>query len=280
MRVTAVALAVALAASALAPCSAQETTKTTHGLSLFGDLKYGPDFAHFDYVNPDAPKGGTFREYTVGTSYDTFNPFALRGIPAAGAGLLFDTLTVQALDEPDTVYGLVAQSMELPADRTWVIYHLRKEARFNDGTPITPEDVIWTFNELREKGRPLYRVYYGDVTKVQQTDDHSVKFTFRNGQNRELAQILGQMPVLSKAYFEKHDFERASLDPPLGSGPYQVESSEPGRSVTYKRVPNYWGANLPVNRGRNNFDHMRFIYYRDRGASLEGFKADDYDVRI
>ena len=279
MRATALALAVILAASAPAASHAQETA-TTHGLSLYGDLKYGPDFAHFDYVNPDAPKGGTFREYTVGTSYDTFNPYALRGIPAIGSGLLFDSLTAQALDEPDSVYGLVAQSMELPADRTWVIYHLRKEAHFNDGTPITPADVIWTFNELREKGRPLYRVYYGDVVKVEQTDDHSVKFTFRNGQNRELAQILGQMPVLSKAYFEKHDFERASLDPPLGSGPYQVESSEPGRSVTYKRVPNYWGANLPVNRGRNNFDHMRFIYYRDRGASLEGFKADDYDVRI
>ena len=279
MRAIVLALAVLFAGSALAGADAQETI-TTHGLSLFGDLKYGADFTHFDYVNPDAPKGGSFREYTVGTSFDSFNPFALRGIAAAGAGLLFDTLTVQATDEPDSVYGLVAQSMELPRDRTWVIYHLRKEAHFNDGTPITPEDVIWTFNELREKGKPLYRVYYGDVVKAEQSDDDSVKFTFKNGQNRELAQILGQMPVLSKAYYSTHDFERASLDPPLGSGPYVVESSQPGRSITYKRVANYWGADLAVNRGRNNFDHMRFIYYRDRGASLEGFKADDYDVRI
>lgn len=279
MRATALALAIILVAGALAPSSAQDTVAKTHGLSLYGDLKYGPDFTHFDYTNPDAPKGGTFREYTLGTSYDTFNPFALRGIPAIGAGLLYDTLVVRAGDEPAADYGLVAESMEMPQDRTWVIFHLRKEARFNDGTPITPEDVIWTFNELREKGRPLFRVYYGDVTKVEQTDDHSVKFTFRNGQNRELAGIVGEMPVLSKAYFSTHDFERASLDPPVGSGPYQVESSDPGRSVTYKRVANYWGANLPVNKGRYNFDHWRYIYYRDRSTSLEGFKADDYDVR-
>src|SRR5579863_5673430 len=150
MRPTALALAVILAASAPAASHAQETA-TTHGLSLYSDLKYGPDFAHFDYVNPDAPKGGTIREYTVGTSFDTFNPFALRGVTAIGAGLLFDTLTVRSADEADATYGLVAESMEMPKDRTWVIYHLRKEARFNDGTPITPEDVIWTFKTLREK---------------------------------------------------------------------------------------------------------------------------------
>ncbi|HUK09674.1 MAG TPA: extracellular solute-binding protein [Stellaceae bacterium] len=280
MRATVFAIAAILATSPLLPSAAEDDVTKTYGLSLYGDLKYGPDFTHFDYTNPDAPKGGTFREYTVGTSYDTFNPFALRGVPAAGAGLLYDTLTARSSDEADAAYGLIAESMEIPKDHTWVIYHLRPEARFHDGTPITPEDVIWTFNTLREKGRPLFRVYYGDVVKVEQSDEHSVKFSFKNGQNRELAQILGEMPVLSKAYFATHDFERASLDPPLTSGPYEVESSEPGRSVTYKRVADYWGANLPVNRGRNNFDHMRYIYYRDRGASLEGFKADDYDVRI
>jgi microcin C transport system substrate-binding protein len=279
MRATILAIAAVLVASPLSPSVAQEAVTKSHGISLYGDLRYGPDFTHFDYTNPDAPKGGTFREYTVGTSYDTFNPFALRGVPAIGAGLLYDSLTVRSGDEPESGYGLVAESVELPQDRTWVIYHLRPQARFHDATPITPEDVIWTFNTLREKGRPLYRVYYGDVTKVEQTDEHSVKFTFKDGRNRELADILGEMPVLSKAYFATHDFERASLDPPLSSGPYEVESSEPGRSITYRRVSDYWAADLPVNRGRFNFDQMRFIYYRDRSASLEGFKADDYDVR-
>jgi len=279
MRAIILAFAVLIAWWPPQEAAAQDEITRTHGLSLYGNFKYGPDFTHFDYANPDAPKGGTIREYTVGTSFDTFNPFALRGVTAIGAGLLFDTLTARSADEADTTYGLVAESMEMPKDRTWVIYHLRKEARFNDGTPITPEDVIWTFKTLREKGRPLYRSYYRDVVNVEKTDDHSVKFSFKNGQNRELAQILGEMPLLSKAYFATHEFDRASLDAPLGSGPYKVESYEPGRSVTYRRVADYWGADLPVNRGRYNFDVMRFIYYRDRSASLEGFKGGDYDVR-
>jgi microcin C transport system substrate-binding protein len=168
----------------------------------------------------------------------------------------------------------------MPKDRTWVIYHLRAQARFNDGTPITAEDVLWTFDTLREKGRPLYRVYYADVVKAEKTNDHSVKFTFKNGENRELAQILGEMPVLSKAYFASHAFDRASLEAPLGSGAYVLDSYEPGRTVTYKRVETYWGKDLPVNRGRHNFDLLKYIYYRDRSASLEGFKAGDYDRRL
>src|SRR5262249_31753838 len=140
-------------------------------------------------------------------------------------------------------------------------------------------DVLWTFDTLREKGRPLYRVYYGDVVKTEKTDEHGVKFIFKNGENRELAQILGEMPVLSKAYFATHDFTRASLEPPLGSRSSKLDSSEPGRTVTYKRVENYWGKDLPVNRGRHNFDVIKYIYYRDRSASLEGFKAGDYDRR-
>lgn len=282
MRAMALVFATALASLPIGAALAQgdgEVTKS-HALSLYGDVKYPPDFTHFDYTNPDAPKGGVVRDFTVGT-FDTFNPFVLRGgVAATGAGLLFDTLTVRSEDEPDTAYGLVADSMEMPKDRTWVIYHLRPEARFNDGTPITADDVLWTFNTLREKGRPLYRVYYGDVTKAEKTDEHSIKFSFKNGENRELAQILGEMPVLSKAYFTTHDFTRASLEAPLGSGAYTVESYEPGRTVTYKRVANYWGENLPVNRGRHNFDEIKFIYYRDRSASLEGFKAGDYDRRM
>jgi microcin C transport system substrate-binding protein len=280
MRATAIVLATLLASVPLGSAIAQDEVTKSHALSLYGDIKYGPDFAHFDYVNPDAPKGGTVRDFTVGTSFDTFNPFVLKGVPAAGAGLLFDSLTVRAEDEPETAYGLIAESMEMPKDRTWVIYHLRPQARFNDGTPITADDVLWTFNTLREKGRPLFRVYYGDVVKAETTDDHSVKFSFKNGENRELAQILGEMPVLSKAYFATHEFERASLEAPLGSGPYVVDGYEPGRTVTYRRVENYWGKDLPVNRGRHNFDVIKYIYYRDRSASLEGFKAGDYDRRL
>ena len=280
MRATAIVLATFLASIPLGSALAQDEVTKSHALSLYGDVKYPPDFTHFEYVNPGAPKGGTVRDFTVGTSFDTFNPFVLKGVPAAGAGLLFDTLTVRAEDEPETAYGLVAESMEMPKDRTWVIYHLRTQARFNDGTPITADDVIWTFNTLREKGRPLYRVYYGDVTKVEKSDEHSVKFTFKNGENRELAQILGEMPVLSKAYFANHEFERAALEAPLGSGAYTLDSFEPGRTVTYKRVENYWGNDLPVNRGRHNFDVLKYIYYRDRSASLEGFKAGDYDRRL
>jgi microcin C transport system substrate-binding protein len=280
MRATAIVLATLLASIPLGAAIAQDEVTKSHALSLYGDVKYGPDFTHFDYVNPEAPKGGTVRDFTVGTSFDTFNPFVLKGVPAAGAGLLFDSLTVRAEDEPETAYGLVAESMEMPKDRTWVIYHLRPQARFNDGTPITADDVLWTFNTLREKGRPLFRVYYGDVVKAETTDDRSVKFSFKNGENRELAQILGEMPVLSKAYFATHEFERASLEAPLGSGPYVVDGYEPGRTVTYRRVENYWGKDLPVNRGRHNFDVIKYIYYRDRSASLEGFKAGDYDRRL
>jgi microcin C transport system substrate-binding protein len=280
MRATAVLLVTLIAAVPLGSALAQDEVTKLHALSLYGDVKYPPDFTHFDYVNPDAPKGGTVRDFTVGTSFDTFNPFVLKGVPAAGAGLLFDTLTVRSEDEPETAYGLVAESMEMPKDRTWVIYHLRPQARFNDGTPIAAEDVLWTFDTLREKGRPLYRVYYADVVKAEKTDDHSVTFTFKNGENRELAQILGEMPVLSKAYFASHAFDRASLEAPLGSGPYVLDSYEPGRTVTYKRVETYWGKDLPVNRGRHNFDVLKYIYYRDRSASLEGFKAGDYDRRL
>jgi microcin C transport system substrate-binding protein len=251
----------------------------SHGLSLFGDLKYGPDFQHFDYVNPDAPKGGTARFASIGT-FDSLNPFILKGNVAETIGLLFDTLMSPTADEAASEYGLIAESVELPADRTWVLYTLRKEARFNDGTPITPDDVIWTFDTLKAKGHPRYRLYYADVVKAEKAGENGVKFSFRNGENRELAQILGEMPVLSKAYWSTHDFEKTTLEPPLGSGPYKVESVDAGRSISYRRVENYWGKDLPVNRGRHNFDVMRYDYYRDATVALEAFKAGQYDIRV
>jgi microcin C transport system substrate-binding protein len=252
---------------------------TTPGMSLFGDLKYPPDFQHFDYVNPDAPKGGTMRLSAIGT-YDTLNPYVVKGVPAAGIGQIFDTLTVSAEDEPGSEYGLVAEKIELAPDKLSVLYTIRKEARFHDGTPMTPEDVIWTFETLRAKGHPSYRSYYGDVTKVEKEGERGVRFSFKSADNRELPQILGQMPVLSKAYWSGRDFEKTTLDPPLGSGPYKIESLDPGRSITYRRVADYWAADLPVNKGRYNVDTIRYDYYRDATIALEAFKAGQYDVRL
>ncbi|MBV8133325.1 MAG: ABC transporter substrate-binding protein [Alphaproteobacteria bacterium] len=250
----------------------------THGMSLFGDLKYGPDFKHFDYVNPDAPKGGTMRYSALGT-FDTLNPFVIKGIPAAGISGIFDTLTVRSEDEPSSEYGLVAEKIESAPDKLSVLYTLRKEARFHDGTPMTPEDVVWTFETLRAKGQPMYRSYYGDVIKAEKEGERGVRFSFKSADNRELPQIIGEMPVLSKAYWSGRDFAGTTLDPPLGSGPYKIEALDPGRSITYRLVADYWAADLPVNKGRHNVDVIRYDYYRDATIALEAFKAGQYDVR-
>jgi microcin C transport system substrate-binding protein len=252
----------------------------TYGLSLFGELKYGPGFTHFDYVNPNAPKGGTMRFSDVGT-FGTLNPFVISGVPAAdGIGMIFDTLATASEDEPESEYGLVARSMDLASDRLSVLYTLRPGARFHDGSPITPQDVIWTFNTLRQKGLPLYRTYYGGVTRVAQEGAHGVRFSFKSADNRELPVILGEMPVLSKAYWAGKDFTKPTLKPPLGSGPYTIAALSPGQSITYKRVKNYWAADLPVNKGRYNVDTIRYDYYRDASVALEAFKAGAYDVRL
>jgi len=249
-----------------------------NGLSLFGELKYGPDFKNFEYASPNAPKGGTMKFSAIGT-YDTLNPFVVKGVPAAGIGQIFDTLTVASQDEPSSEYGLVAESIETAPDKLSVLYTLRKAARFHDGSPMTADDVVWTFDTLRQKGHPMYRSYYGDVTKVEQEGERGVRFHFKSAENRELPQILGQMPVLSKKYWETRDFTKTTLDPPLGSGPYKIESLDPGRSITYRRVADYWGADLPVNKGRQNVDIMRYDYYRDGTIALEAFKAGQYDIR-
>ena len=273
-RIRVIAAALFLAAGTAAVAYAA----TTPGMSLFGDLKYRPDFQHFDYVNPDAPKGGTMKMSAIGT-FDTLNPYVIKGVPAAGIGGIFDTLAVASQDEPASEYGLVADKIELAPDRLSVLYTIRREARFHDGTPMTPEDVIWTFETLRAKGQPLYRSYYGDVTKVEKEGERGVRFTFKSTNNRELPQILGEMPVLSKAYWSSRDFEKTTLDSPLGSGPYKIESIDPGRSITYRRVPDYWAADLPVNKGRNNVDVIHYDYYRDGTIALEAFKAGQYDIR-
>jgi len=264
-----VALAVPLPAAA----------EPRHGLSLFGDLKYPSNFQHFDYVNPEAPKGGAIKYAAIGT-FDTLNPFTLKGVSAAGSDGMFDTLMTSSSDEPASSYGLVAETVDVAADRKSVVYTLRPEAKFWDGSPITPDDVVWTFDTLKAKGHPRWRLYYADVTKAEKTGPRQVKFIFRTGDNRELPSIVGEMPVLSKAYWSSRDFTKTTLDAPLGSGPYKIESVDPGRAITYKRVANYWGDKLPVNRGRNNFDEIRFDYYRDASVALEAFKAGAYDIRI
>ena len=202
--------------------AADSGVTTSHGLSIFGDLKYGPGFKHFDYVNPDAPKGGDVRLAAIGT-FDNLNPFILKGVAAAAATQQFETLTIASWDEPSSEYGLIAESIEMPADRTWVAFTLRPEARFHDGSPITVDDVIWTFQTLKAKGHPFFRSYFAQVAKAESVGPRKVKFSFGPGDNRELPIITGQLPVLSKAYFTKHDFEKTTLEPPVGSGQYRVE---------------------------------------------------------
>jgi microcin C transport system substrate-binding protein len=267
-------LSLVIAASLAAPAWAEPS----HGIALFGDLKYPAGFTHFDYADPNAPKGGEVKFNAIGT-YDTFNPFTLKGVKADGIGYLFDTLMVAASDEPSSQYGLVAESVELAPDKLSVVFNLRKEARFHDGSPITPEDVIWTFDTLKAKGAPQYHLYYADVLKGEKVGDRAVKFTLRSAENRELPSILGELPVLSKAYWSTRDFEKTTLDPPLSSGPYVVASFDAGRSVSFRRVADYWAKDLPVNKGKFNFGTIRFDYYRDASVALEGFKAGQYDIR-
>lgn len=249
-----------------------------HGIAMHGNLKYPPGFAHFAYVNPQAPKGGEARQATVGT-FDSFNAFIIKGNPAAGVGQVYDTLLATAADEPFSEYGLLAESVEVPADRAWVAFTLRATARWHDGKPVTVEDVIWSFNTLRAKGQPFFRAYYAGVVAVERTAARTVKFTFAPGDNRELPLILGQFPIFPQHYWQSREFDKTSLEPPLGSGPYKIDTFEAGRFVSYRRVADYWGKDLPVNRGRFNFDVIRIDYYRDSTVALEAFKAGEYDIR-
>lgn len=257
----------------LAPISVHASQ---HGLAMHGEPKYGPDFKHFDYVNPNAPKGGQLRLSAIGT-YDSLNGFILKGTPATGLGLIYDTLTYQSQDEPFTAYGLLAERMEIGPDRTWVKFWLRKEARFHDGKPVRPEDVIFTFNTLMKQGHPMFRMLWADVDSVAKTGVREVTFRFRHGDNRELPLILGQMSVLPEHFWQDRDFTKTTFELPLGSGPYRIKQVDAGRAIVYERVTDYWGRNLPVNRGRHNFAGIRFDYYRDRTVAREAFKGGAFD---
>lgn len=270
---------VCLAFSLLTVCAAGAQNYTGHGIAMHGDLKYGADFTHFDYVNPQAPKGGEIKRAVVGT-FDSFNPFIIKGNPDAGSTQIYDTLMVASADEPFSEYGLLAETIETPPDRSWVAFRLRAQARWHDGQPITVEDVIWTFETLRDKGAPFYRAYYGNIATVEKTGERTVKFTFKPGENRELPLIVGQLPVLPKHYWQGRDFEQTTLDPPLGSAAYKLDGFEAGRWSRYRRVDDYWGKTLPVSLGRDNYDVMRFDYYRDDTVALEALKAGEYDLRL
>jgi microcin C transport system substrate-binding protein len=257
----------------------QSRTYTGPAYSLYGELKYRPGFTHFDYVNPNAPKGGSAKLATIGT-FDSMNPYILKGVTPVGIGLLFDTLTDQSTDEPFSEYGLIAEKIEMPEDRSWVTFTVNPRARWHDGSPVTVDDVIFTFQTLVEKGHPFYRAYYADVLEAQKVGNRTVKFVFRKGSNPELPLIMGQLPVISKKYYATHEFDKTTLDVPMGSGPYIVSDMKPGRSITFKRNPDYWARDLPVMKGRYNFDEIKYEYYRDDTVLLEAFKAGEYDFRL
>jgi microcin C transport system substrate-binding protein len=272
------AAAIVLGTAGAGAQDAKPNVTVSHGLSLLETLKYPADFKHLDFVNPTAPKGGTFRRYTTGT-FDTFNPYIIKGTPAAGIGLVYETLMTSPGDEISTEYGLIAKTVEVPADLSFVTYNLRPEARFHDGTPITADDVVWTFETLKEKGAPFYRFYYKNIARAVKLGDHKVRFEFTGPPNRELPQITGQLPVLSKKWWSTRDFTKTTLERPMGSGPYRIGAFEPGRYVELERVRDWWGAALPINVGQNNYDNIRFDYYRDETVALEAFKAGRYDFR-
>jgi len=249
-----------------------------HGIAMHGDLKYPPDFSHFDYVNPEAPKGGRFKEASIGT-FDSLNPFIVKGTVAEGTGLLYDSLMTRALDEPFSQYGLLAEQLRVPEDRSWIEFDLHPEARFSDGHPVTAEDVVFTFDLLKKKGSPFFKSYYAGIQNVTALTAATVRFEFGASTNRELPLIVGEVPILPEHYWAERDFETPSLEPPLGSGPYLVDRIDPGRTIVYKRNPDYWGRDLAVNRGRHNFDYHQYDYYRDSTVALEAFKAGEYDFR-
>lgn len=266
--------------------NAAAESRTSYGFSTFGVLKYGPDFPHFDYVNPEAPKGGRIKLRDL-DSFDTVNPFLLKGKPALingdkGGDLYFNftQLMTPSYDEPDAVYGLLAETVTIDDKRLWVEFTLRPEARFHDDTPITAEDVAYTFNTLKEKGHPRYALQYRDIITAKVMDPHKIRFEFREGVlTRDLPYQVATMPILSKASFEKRDFAVTTMTPLLGSGPYKLAKVSPGRTLIYERVKDHWAENLPVHKGRFNFDVIQVDYYRDRTIALEAFFAGEYDFR-
>jgi microcin C transport system substrate-binding protein len=262
----------------VSPFAQSDNVQSSHAMTMYDNepVKYQAGFPHFDYVNSDAPKGGSIRLGAVGT-FDSFHGFIPKG-NAVGTGSV-ETLITSSADEPFTIYGLIAESFEWPEDRSWIIFNLRQQARWHDGMPITADDVVWSFDTLIEKGSPGYRYYYGAVEDAEKLGSHRVRFNFKEAGNRELPMIMGQLPVLPKHYWANRDFSETTLEPPLGSGPYRIKEFEPGRYVIQERVVDYWGKDLAVNVGTNNFDEIRSDFYLDATSLRLALKSGDIDFR-
>jgi microcin C transport system substrate-binding protein len=274
----------AIAAAKFTATPAQSTER--HGMSAFGDLAYPPDFTHFSYVNPDAPKGGVFSQIGPGVqfnqnqlTFNSLNSYILKGDAAQGMELTFATLMVRSGDEPDAMYGLVAQSVSISPDGLTYRFNLWPQAKFHDGTPLTAQDVVFSLTTLKEKGHPIITQLLRDFKGVEASDDHTVVARFAEKRGRDVPLFVAGMPIFSRAYYAKQPFDQSTLDIPLGSGVYKVGRFEIGRYIEYNRVTDWWGVDLPVARGQNNFDTVRFEYYRDRDVGFEGFTAKNYLFR-
>jgi peptide/nickel transport system substrate-binding protein len=264
---------------ALAAVAVPAAAEPTHAIAMHGRPAMPDDFTALPYVNPDAPKGGRLVEGVLGT-FDSLNPLIVQGLAVqAIRGYVVEGLLARSYDEPFTLYGLLARTVETDDARSYVTFGLDPRAHFSDGTPVTAEDVVFTWQLLRDRGRPNYRTYYSKVAKAEILDARTVRFDFGDGGDRELPLILGLMPVLPKHAIDPATFENSTFAKPIGSGPYVVADVDPGKSVTFKRDPNYWGNALPINRGLWNFDQLKFDFYRDANAYFEGFKTGLYDVR-
>lgn len=276
-----------LSIPASAPLHAEGFDELPHyAIALHGEPKYPENFTHVDFVNPDAPKGGTLRLSTIGT-FDSLNPFIIKGTPADGinylrSGLIYESLMQNAWDEPFTLYGVIAKSITVAKDKSWVRFALRPEAKWQDGKPITADDVKWTFETLTQKGQPFFKAYWNDVKEVIVEDEKTVRFVFNVSGNSELPLIIAEMSVLPKHYWTdgKHNFDQSSLEIPLGSGPYKIGKVEAGRSISFVRDPNWWGKDLAFFKGMNNFDNVTYEYYRDTNVAHESFLAGNYDIKL
>ena len=289
------AIAILLLSLIATPVLADAPVTRSNAIAVLAKPALPPDFPYFPYVDPNAPKGGEVTLASIGT-YDSFNPFILRGTATSGmvspwvvlpggsgsgssVGHVWESLLTSSADEAESGYGHLAKTIELPADKMWVAFELRPEAKFSDGTPVTAEDVAWTYRTLLEQGRPSFRIQMADVQDVAVESPSRVVFHFKSNENRELPLILGGLPVLPKHFFDGRDFTRPLTDPPIGSGPYRIASFELGRSVTYERRPDWWAANMPTGKGTNNFDRVRVEYFRDSTVAMEAFKAGQIDLR-
>ena len=263
--------------------NADQDNIKAHGFNFFGELKYPHDFQHLDYVNPNAPKGGEISIWGFGT-FDSMNPYSRKGRAASLSSAPFESLLVETGDEIGSSYGLLAESIEYPADQKWVIFQLRKEAKFSDGTPVTADDVAFTYNLFLEQGLPSYRAVLAEIVQgVEVIDPYTIKYTFSDqASKRDAIPIVGGLPVKSQAWFERSQarLDESRMEPAIGSGPYILDSFEINRWVKYRRNPEYWGASLPINRGRSNFDEIRVEYFADTNAAFEAFKSGAYTMRV